>query len=234
MFAWLSTSEARRLAFPLPLDPAGLATSLRSQPLLLVLRPPEPRLAAPFLERLQRLGWLHVEVAWSPSPGWQEQCRELIAAFPALRLGAASVCSEEALASCSAAGFPYVVSPVLEPSLVRLARAAGLTLVPGVMSPNEVHQARILGCPIVKLFPAATVGPGHWRRLRDPLGPEMPLCIAAGGLGPADVIPWLEAGVDAVALGTALDSLGERAEPALAALLERLPRPPGTATSASP
>ena len=38
-----------------------------------------------------------------------------------------------------------------------------LLLVPGVMSPSEVHQARRLGCRIVKLFPAVSVGISHWR-----------------------------------------------------------------------
>ncbi len=73
------------------------------------------------------------------------------------------------------------------------------------MTPSEVHRARNWGCPIVKLFPAVTVGIGYWRRLAAPLGSPMPFCVAAGGLAPADVIPWLEAGVNAAALGSALD-----------------------------
>jgi len=67
-----------------------------------------------------------------------------------------------------------------------------------------VHRARCWGSRMVKLFPAAPLGPQYWRRLRDPLGEPMPFCIAAGGLGPGDVLPWLAAGVDAVALGSSL------------------------------
>jgi 2-dehydro-3-deoxyphosphogluconate aldolase/(4S)-4-hydroxy-2-oxoglutarate aldolase len=61
----------------------------------------------------------------------------------------------------------------------------------------------------VKLFPAATLGPGYSGRLRAPLGESLPFCVAAGGLRPEDVPVWLEAGVDAVALGS---SLGEDPE----------------------
>ena len=88
-----------------------------------------------------------------------------------------------------------------------LQRAAqlGLTLVPGVFSPSEVCQAIALGCPMVKLFPAVSLGPAYWRRLAGPLGP-LPFCIAAGGLGPVDLPTWLSAGVDAVALGGELSS----------------------------
>ncbi|WP_323270324.1 bifunctional 4-hydroxy-2-oxoglutarate aldolase/2-dehydro-3-deoxy-phosphogluconate aldolase [Synechococcus sp. CCY9201] len=184
-------------------DPAGLIPSLRRQPLLLVLRPQAPLDAAPLLERLVELGLRHVELAFQESPHWRPQCRELIAAFPGLRLGAASVCTVEALADCSAAGFSYVVSPILDGELVQQAAAAGITLVPGVMSPTEVHQARLLGSPLVKLFPAHALGRAYWSGLRAPLG-ALPFCIAAGGLSPADAIPWLRSGVDAVALGSSL------------------------------
>jgi 2-dehydro-3-deoxyphosphogluconate aldolase/(4S)-4-hydroxy-2-oxoglutarate aldolase len=91
----------------------------------------------------------------------------------------------------------------LERSLVKRAKELGLALVPGVMTPSEVHQAREWGCRMVKLFPAITLGKDYWSRLAPPLGP-LPFCIAAGGLAPADGIPWLEAGVDAVALGGSL------------------------------
>jgi 2-dehydro-3-deoxyphosphogluconate aldolase / (4S)-4-hydroxy-2-oxoglutarate aldolase len=112
-----------------------------------------------------------------------------------------------------------VVSPILDAELLQRARRLGLVLVPGVLSPSEVHQARQLGCRLVKLFPAASVGPDYWRRLRQPLG-GLPACIAAGGLAPADVEPWLQAGVDAVALGGGLDPAAGWDQ--LSALLKRL------------
>ncbi len=160
--------------------------------------------AAPVLEQLQALGLRHVEIAWNADPLWSAQTRELVALFPSLRLGAASVCTPQAVVAAAEAGLSYAVSPVLERSLLCQAQDAGLTLVPGVMTPSEVHCARRWGARIVKLFPAAPLGPHYWRRLRDPLGEPLPFCIAAGGLGPVDVLPWLAAGVDAVALGSRL------------------------------
>jgi hypothetical protein len=79
-----------------------------------------------------------------------------------------------------------------------------LCLVLGVMTPTEVQRACSWGARLVKLFPAISLGLCYWLRLRDPLGGELPFAIAAGGLGPADVRPWLLADVDAVALGSAL------------------------------
>ncbi len=171
----------------------------------MVLRPRHPIQAASLLERLAGLGLLHVEIGWQPVPHWSRQCGELIASFPALRLGAASVSSPEAIDAAASAGFRYALAPVLEPALLQQAAAAQMTLVPGVMSPTEVHRAMALGCRLVKLFPAAALGRTYWSRLRDPLGSacsELPFCIAAGGLGPEDVLPWLEEGVGAVTLGS--------------------------------
>lgn len=191
----------------------------------MVLRPGEPFAAAPALERLRSEGVIHVEIAWQPGASWADQMEELVRRFPDLELGAASVCERQGVAAAAASGCRYVVSPVLDPALLEAAAELDLLLVPGVMSPSEVHQARRLGCSIVKLFPAVSVGIGHWRRLREPLGDPLPFCIAAGGLTPADVRPWLAAGVDAVALGSGLGSALE--EPgSWRELLERVPPAP--------
>ena len=190
-------------------DAERLIRSLRSQPLLIVLRPAEPPEAVPSLERLQALGLRHVEIAWQPQPHWSGQMAELVRRFSDLELGAASVCEPQGVADAAAAGCRYAVSPVLDPALLDGAVRRDLVLVPGVMSPSEVHAARQLGCPIVKLFPAVSVGIAYWRRLMEPLGAPLPFCIAAGGLKLSDVRPWLEAGVDAVALGSGLGALEE-------------------------
>jgi len=192
----LSTSE--------PQTPeSDLIAALHRQPLLVVLRSIEPLALLPQIERLQALGIHQVELAWSPHLQWVQQCQALQERFPQMAFGSASICSLAGLDATAAAGLRYAVSPVLDRSLVERAKELGLALVPGVMTPSEVHQAREWGCRVVKLFPAISLGKDYWSRLAPPLGP-LPFCIAAGGLAPADGIPWLEAGVDAVALGGSL------------------------------
>ena len=125
------------------------------------------------------------------------------------------------------AGCRYAVSPVLDPTLLEEAARRDLVLVPGVMTASEVHRARRLGCSLVKLFPAVSVGIEHWRRLREPLGEPLPFCIAAGGLQRQDVLPWLQAGGDAVALGSGLGGLEETESwRELLAQLDRRSSPP--------
>lgn len=200
-----------------------MMSSLREQPLLTVVRCAEPAALHWQVQQLASAGVRHVEVAWSPQPGWVEQCRALQRHFPGLLLGAASITTAAALADVSAAGLSYAMSPLLCAELLSEAARLDLLLVPGVLSPTEVDLARRLGCGLVKLFPAAALGPGYWRLLAGPLAP-LPFCIAAGGLRPADVPVWLAAGVQAVTLGSALFTAGPEAalDPQLALVVEAL------------
>ena len=182
--------------------------SLRRQPLLLVIRPKADDFSpsgsgSALLEQVQQLhgaGLRHLEVAWLDQPGWVGFMQRVQDHCPGLNLGAASVTSSKALTDLSRLDLRYAMAPCWCPELVEQARALDVLLVPGVFSPTEVHHAIRLGCRVVKLFPAATLGPGYWGRLRAPLGP-LPFVIAAGGLEVTDIPVWLEAGYGAVALG---------------------------------
>lgn len=191
-----------------------------------MLRPRDQGEALPQLEALQAAGLRHVELAVNPSEAWVAMMRQLIRAFPQLHLGAASVRRLTDLEAAVAAGLDYAVSPIGDRELLRRATTLGITLVPGVFTPTELAQAIGWGARLVKLFPARAVGPGYWHSLSGPLGP-LPFCIAAGGLGVDDVGPWLRAGVDAVALGSALFADHQPApalQPGLASLIVNLQR----------
>ncbi|MBM5809495.1 MAG: aldolase, partial [Cyanobacteria bacterium M_surface_9_m1_291] len=59
-----NTSEAKA---------AALIASLRSQPLLVVLRADQPLALQPQIARLTGMGVRHVEIAWADQPGWVDQ-----------------------------------------------------------------------------------------------------------------------------------------------------------------
>ena len=193
---------------------ANLTTSLARQPLLAVLRPRDPQRALAEVALLQSVGWRHIELAWTAPwlPGLIPDLRERC---PQVHLGAASVITARQLGQVAAAGLSYAFMPVWKPELLLRARELDITLVPGVFTPTEVHQARCHGCTMVKLFPAATLGVHYWSRLRAPLGP-LPTCIAAGGLAPETGLQWLQMGaVDAVAVGQKLFGSLALGDPAL-------------------
>ena len=182
-------------------DPSGLCVSLRQSPLLAVLRPGSPAQAQRQIDAVAAAGFHHIELAWSQEPWWLELLQTLPNHWPDLHFGVAGVRWAEQLVVAHGQGLRFAMSPISCPEMWEQADALGLTLVPGVWSPSEVHRAGARGA--VKLFPAASLGPSYWRQLRGPMAP-LPFCIAAGGLRPADLSAWFASGVEAVALGSTL------------------------------
>ena len=182
--------------------------SLRRQPLIIVLRPKENDLLGPFLEsvlcqrldQLVDLGVHHIEIAWMDHSRWSDLIATIRLRHPTLQLGVASVTSQRGLQAVIDLDLPYAMSPLLDQGLVSMAYQHHCCLVPGVMTPTEIRQAMVLGCHLVKLFPAVVLGLDYRRQISAPMG-DLPFMIAAGGLTVADLDPWLSAGYDAIALG---------------------------------
>jgi 2-dehydro-3-deoxyphosphogluconate aldolase/(4S)-4-hydroxy-2-oxoglutarate aldolase len=108
----------------------------------------------------------------------------------------------DALEAAIEAGADFGVSPTFNPSIVAAALARGLPFIPGAFSPTEIDAAWRAGSTFVKLFPASSVGPGHLRELRGPLG-EIEL-IPTGGIDGATAAGYLAAGAIAVGIGGAI------------------------------
>jgi 2-dehydro-3-deoxyphosphogluconate aldolase/(4S)-4-hydroxy-2-oxoglutarate aldolase len=78
------------------------------------------------------------------------------------------------------AGARFGVSPGLTPALAEAARASGLPLLPGVMTPSEVIAARAAGFYALKLFPAQQSGGiGMLKALHGPF-PDVTFCPTGG------------------------------------------------------
>jgi len=150
--------------------------------------------------------------------------RELLPESAAL--GAGTVLDSSQAREAIAAGATFLVSPAPCPDVVEAGVAVGVPVLPGAFTPGEVLAAWRSGASAVKVFPAASGGPGHVRDLRAPL-PDIPL-IPTGGIGIDDAAVYLAAGAIAVGLGSSLtgkldgsegeDVLRERARALLGAL----------------
>lgn len=124
----------------------------------------------------------------------------------------------------SAAGAEACVSPALVPAVLERCAELGLPAVPGAMTPTEIEAAWGAGAALVKLFPAAVLGPGYVRDVLAPLA-DVPL-VVTGGIHAGNAATFLEAGAVAVASGT---SLTATPDPAAAAreLVAAVRRPRG-------
>jgi len=99
-------------------------------------------------------------------------------------------------------GAQACVGPALVPEVIEACRKLGLPAIPGALTPTEVETARRLGATMVKLFPAARLGPEYVRDLRGPF-PDVPLLVT-GGIDASNAVAFLRAGAAAVGVGSAL------------------------------
>jgi 2-dehydro-3-deoxyphosphogluconate aldolase/(4S)-4-hydroxy-2-oxoglutarate aldolase len=133
-------------------------------------------------------------------------------------VGAGTVLDERSAEDVIAAGARFVVSPTLNPGVLRLCRDKDVVCMPGALTPTEILAAWHAGAQVVKLFPASAVGP---RYLKDVLAPlEFLRIVPSGGVTLDNAGDWIRAGAAAVSVGTDLvnaATVREGAEAELAA-----------------
>ncbi|GAB4084095.1 bifunctional 4-hydroxy-2-oxoglutarate aldolase/2-dehydro-3-deoxy-phosphogluconate aldolase [Myceligenerans cantabricum] len=100
------------------------------------------------------------------------------------------------------AGASFLVAPSLSLAVVSYAQRRAVTMVPGIFTPTEVDHAAQAGVDLVKLFPANSHRPDFVRQLRAPL-PDVGV-MATGGITLNDAREWLDAGADALGMGSSL------------------------------
>ncbi|MEU4242318.1 bifunctional 4-hydroxy-2-oxoglutarate aldolase/2-dehydro-3-deoxy-phosphogluconate aldolase [Actinoplanes sp. NPDC026619] len=111
-------------------------------------------------------------------------------------VGAGTVLSADDAKRAVDAGAEFLVSPHLDEELVR---SSPVPFYPGTATPTEMFRAYRAGAPLVKVFPAANLGPGFLRNVRGPL-PQINV-MPTGGIKIEDIADWLFAGAKAVGLG---------------------------------
>ena len=131
-------------------------------------------------------------------------------------VGAGTIITPAQVALAADAGAVYLVSPGLDPEVVRAAQDAGIPILPGVATPSEVQLAVSLGLTWLKAFPATWLGSGWFAHIRGPF-PHVRF-VATGGLGASNVEEFLDAGVRVAAVGSALEDSSQLER--LAAVLE--------------
>jgi 2-dehydro-3-deoxyphosphogluconate aldolase/(4S)-4-hydroxy-2-oxoglutarate aldolase len=169
-----------------------------------------------------------IEVALN-APGALAALRGLAADPPdGALLGAGTVLDPRAARDAVAAGARYLITPNVDPDVIGAARSLGVPILPGAFTATEIAGARRAGAAAVKVFPAATGGPGYVRALRAPLE-DVPL-LATGGIELEMAPAYVAAGALGVGMGSpllgdaleggSLDGVGDRARRLLAALRE--------------
>lgn len=148
-----------------------------------------------------RTGVAGIEITMTV-PGGVDVIRTLVAEGVE-RVGAGTVRTPAQLDECVDAGARFLVSPHLDPELVRAGVERGVPTIPGAITPSEVVRAIALGASAVKLFPVSAMGGCDYvRALREPL-PDARL-VVSGEVTLPEVADYLDAGVWAACIGPGL------------------------------
>lgn len=118
-------------------------------------------------------------------------------------IGAGTVLDVESVAAIAQAGASLALSPDCNLDVVRTAKAAGLTAMPGVATATEALAALRAGADALKLFPAREIGAGVIGAWSTVLPRRAPI-FAVGGVDEANFEPFLRAGAAGFGLGSSL------------------------------
>lgn len=187
-----------------PFNPPPWPTRL---PLVAILRGITPDEAVAHAEALLQAGFDAIEVPTN-SPAWADSVARIAAHAPTAWVGAGTLLENAQLDALVAAGGRLAVCPHTDPDLIASAVQRGLLTLPGAMTPSEVIAALRAGAQGIKLFPAASLGPGHVKALRAVVPAHIPL-LAVGGVRPDNLGEFLRAGCTGAGLGGELYRPGQ-------------------------
>jgi len=136
-------------------------------------------------------------------PGAVELIAHLVRYHPKMIVGAGTVCDTETARKCADAGASFLTAPGFDLAIVEFAAKAGLTVLPGALSPTEVLTAWRAGADFVKVFPCAQVGGETYIKALHASLPQI-LLIAAGGVNQQNASSFILSGATAIGVGKEL------------------------------
>lgn len=116
-----------------------------------------------------------------------------------LLVGAGTVTTPELVELTHSVGGQFIISPDTNVDVIRRTRELGMVSMPGALTPSEIMTAHRAGADIVKLFPAADLGPGYLKAIRAPISHVK--LMAVGGINENNIGQFLNAGAIGVGIG---------------------------------
>ncbi|MDU4091753.1 MAG: 2-dehydro-3-deoxy-6-phosphogalactonate aldolase [Pantoea sp.] len=177
-------------------------------PLIAILRGITPAEAYEHVEAVIAAGFEAVEIPLN-SPEWRTSIPEMVKAFGNQALiGAGTVLKPEQVDELAEMGCQLIVTPNIQPELIRRAVNYGMSVCPGCATATEAFNAIEAGAQALKIFPSSAFGPDYIKALKAVLPPEIPV-FAVGGVTPDNLAQWLKAGCIGAGLGSDLYRAGQ-------------------------
>ncbi len=146
--------------------------------------------AAPLAKALCEGGLPVAEVTFRTDAA-EEAIRKMVEACPHMFVGAGTVLTTEQVDRAIAAGCKFIVSPGLNPKIVKYCQDKNIPITPGTSSPTDIEQAIELGLEAVKFFPAEQSG--GIAKIKAMAAPYVNMrFMPTGGINAKNIISYLD------------------------------------------
>ncbi|WP_103061905.1 bifunctional 4-hydroxy-2-oxoglutarate aldolase/2-dehydro-3-deoxy-phosphogluconate aldolase [Actinomyces qiguomingii] len=123
-------------------------------------------------------------------------------------VGAGTVLDGYAAYDAISHGASFLVSPQLNPEMIRVANRYQIPTISGAFTPTEVVNSVQAGADIIKIFPTENNGIPFAKALLAPL--DQVAVLPAGGVTADNVKDWFDLGVLSVGVGSAVTKAWQR------------------------
>ncbi|WEX87937.1 2-dehydro-3-deoxy-6-phosphogalactonate aldolase [Sinorhizobium garamanticum] len=172
-------------------------------PLIAILRGLKPAETEGVVGALIETGFTAIEIPLnSPDPFRSIEIAVKMAPTGCL-IGAGTVLTTEQVEQLADVGGRLMVSPNVEPTVIKLAAAKGMVTMPGVFTPTEALAAAGAGATGLKFFPASVLGPSGIAAIRTVLPTDVEIA-AVGGVSESNFADYAKIGIRSFGLGSSL------------------------------
>ena len=119
-----------------------------------------------------------------------------------INIGAGTVCTVSDLEIATKAGAQFIVSPIINKEVIVKSIAMGIPIFPGAFTPTEIYDAWALGAPMVKVYPAGSLGPAYIASVLSPLNSIK--LLPTGGVNISNAKAFMNAGAMGLGVGAEL------------------------------
>lgn len=183
--------------------PARTPWPVLRRSLVAILRGISPGDAEPVIAALIEEGLEAIEIPLNSPEAFRSIAAAVKLAPPGVLIGAGTVLEVEEVDLLADAGGRLMVSPNVDPVIIRRAAGHGMVTMPGVLTPSEAILAVKAGASGLKFFPANLIGPAGIQAISVvlPAGIEIG---AVGGVSDKDFPAYASVGIRTFGLGSSL------------------------------
>jgi 2-dehydro-3-deoxyphosphogalactonate aldolase len=123
-------------------------------------------------------------------------------------IGAGTVLNTADVSRCKDAGSQLIVSPNMQPEVIKATVAGGMISAPGCLTPSEAFNALDAGAHAVKLFPGELVSPAAVKAMRAVL-PANAKLLVVGGVTTNNLSAYRDGGATGFGVGGSIYRAGD-------------------------